>query len=129
RGAFESWSAITPPPLRFPFIARELLELRDALQHANGQASAELARNKELWNVFRSATSTGGEALVIVDAQGHVLLCNERVEILLCRPLAEVTGRSLCTVLAPQSTGLFEAEMQEFRRIGRHPLEGQDRKS
>jgi signal transduction histidine kinase/ActR/RegA family two-component response regulator len=28
-------------------------------------------------------------------------------------------------VLAPESTAQFEQEMQEFRRIGRHPLEGQ----
>lgn len=126
RTAFEPGSELaSPPPLRSPLVARELFALRDALAQASAQAGAELARNKELWQVFRSATSTGGEALFIVDAQSNVQLCNERVEILLCRPLTEITARPLGTVLAPESTTQFEEEMQEFRRIGRHPLEGQ----
>ena len=126
RAAFAGGTELSsPPPLRSPLVARELVALRDALQQASAQAAAELARNKDLWQVFRSATSTGGEALFIVDAQSNVLLCNERVEILLCRPLAEITSYPLGAVLAPESTTQFEQEMQEFRRIGRHPLEGQ----
>ena len=126
RTAFEAGAEVSsPPPLRSPLVGRELFELRDALQQASAQAGAELARNKELWQVFRSATSTGGEALFIVDAQSNVLLCNERVEILLCRPLVEITGRPLGATLVPEFAKQFEEEMQEFRRIGRHPFEGQ----
>jgi PAS domain S-box-containing protein len=126
RTAFSGGTELSSPPsLNSPLVARELVALRDALQQASVQAAGELARNKELWHVFRSATSTGGEALFIVDAQSNVLLCNERVEILLCRPLAEVASRPLGAMLAPESTDQFHQEMQEFRRIGRHPYEGQ----
>ncbi|HET9645023.1 MAG TPA: ATP-binding protein [Burkholderiaceae bacterium] len=121
----EAHDLTSPPALNSPLIARELAELREALQQANLKVNRALARNEELWQVFRSATSTGGEALVILDAQSNVLLCNERVETLLRRPLGEVVGRPLAALLAPESALLLECEMKEFRRIGRHPCEGQ----
>jgi PAS domain S-box-containing protein len=121
----EAHDLTTPPALNSPLIARELAELREALQQANLKVNRALARNEELWQVFRSATSTGGEALVILDAQSNVLLCNERVETLLRRPLSEVVGPPLAALLAPESALQLECEMKEFRRIGRHPCEGQ----
>jgi PAS domain S-box-containing protein len=126
RSTFQSSNDLaTPPLLGSPLVASELTELRDALQYANVQVNKELARNKELWQVFRSATSTGGEALVIVDAQSSIVLCNERVETLLCRPTTEVIGRPLGALLDRESSALLDVEMREYRRVGRHPSEGQ----
>jgi PAS domain S-box-containing protein len=106
-----------------PLVAREVAALADAMQRARERVAEELARNRELWQVFRSATSTGGEALMIVDDDGRVLLCNERVEGLLLRPVSELTGRPLLELLAPGAREAFAAGLHEFRRVGRHPFE------